>query len=91
MHHGMRLEALAPIQQIAIVRTRRPSHLWMPLDGRVPMQSEFGPHWSAKGVSPIDVFPVLGVNPASFLPRMPSSGPALQLKPDMAITAREDI
>ncbi len=91
MHEGVCFQALAPVQQIAIVRTRRSSHLFMPLDGRVPMQSELSTHWSAKGVSSINLFPVFRVNPASFLSRMSSSGPTLQLEPDMAITGGEDI
>ncbi len=77
VHHGMSFQALAPIQQVAIVGAGRPSYLFMSLNGRVPVELEFGTHWGTKGVSPINLFPVFRINPTSLFPGMSSSAPTL--------------
>ncbi len=87
----MCFQALTPVEEISIIRTGCSPYLFVSLDGRVPVPSKLCTLWGTEGVSAINLFPVFGVGPASFLPRMPSSGPALELEPDQAITGGKGV
>jgi hypothetical protein len=58
------------------------------LDGSIPVQSPFRSQWSAVSISAINLFAVFGITPFSVLFPVPSSGPPVPLKPDVAITGR---